>query len=234
LQNEDANPRLVIIELESGEKKLYTFRPTAHGGGYDDILFRGDQVLMTASNPTLNSEGVNVFPALVRATLCGKTVEVEPVLYGDATATNIPTGTTTTLNLTDPDSLTVDPRGNIVLDSQADAQLVFIRRPFTAGREVGRLRITTSSGPTTVDDTTFAPSPRSFLLVADLKGEAVYRIDSPTFGFEPGVAYSASDTAGIVGTLNLDTGVLMPIVTGLGSGRGMRFVSVGDHDEDER
>jgi hypothetical protein len=225
LQNEDANPNLVIIDLESGEQKLYTFPPTPHGGGYDDILFLNEQVFMTASNPTLNGQGVNVFPALVHATLSGNTVHVAPVLYGNATATDIPSGTTVTLNLTDPDSLTADLRGNIVLDSQADAELVFI----TLGGAVGRF-IIPSSPPLslTVDDTAFAPISRAFLLVSDLHGEAVYRIDRPTFEFEPGVAYSASDSSGIVGTLNLDTGAVTPIVTGLVSARGLLFVPIGD------
>jgi len=225
LQNEDANPNLVIIDLKTGIQTLYMFAPTAHGGGYDDLVFKNRQAFITASNPTLNGQGVNVFPALVRATLSGTMVNVQPVLYGDAVATDIPTGNTVTLNLTDPDSLTVDPRGNIVLDDQANAQLVFIQYPNTFQQTVGRVNITSASGPTTLDDTAFARTPQDFLLVSDLKGEAIYRIDDPTFGFEPGVAYSASDTAGIVATLNLDTGVLTPIVTGLISGRGLLFVT---------
>jgi hypothetical protein len=233
LQNEDGNPNLAIIELESGKQKTYTFAPTVHGGGYDDIVVKNDEIFMTASNPTLNGASVNVFPALVRVKLAGSMVTVEPVLNGDANGIDIPTGAPVTLNLTDPDSLTIDPRVNIVLDDQADSQLVFIRNPFTDDQKVGRINITTCTGAppcarrltaTTVDDTAFAPNARAFLLVSDLTGNAIYRIDSPTFGFEPGVAYSASDTAGIVGVLNLDTGVLTPIVTGLGSGRGMLFV----------
>jgi hypothetical protein len=231
LQNEDGNPTLVIINLDSGEQKTFTFPPTVHGGGYDDLIFKDDQVFITASNPTLNGKGVNAFPALVRATLSRDTVNVEPVLYGNANATDIPTGAAVTLNLTDPDSLTIDPRGNIVLDDQADGELVFIRDPFTDHQTVGRINLpTTPAGPVTVDDTAFAPNPRAFLLVSDLSGNTIYRIDSPTFGFEPGVAYSASDTAGFVGVLNLDTGGLTPIVTGLGSGRGMLFVTPEDDD----
>jgi hypothetical protein len=77
------------------------------------------------------------------------------------------------------------------------------------------------------------------MLVADIgdpatgDGGTVYRIDSPTFGFEPGTAYSASDTAGFVGTLNLDTGAITTIVTGLNSGRGVLFV-VPDANDDRR
>lgn len=234
LQNEDANPNLAVINLVSGQMSMFSFAPTVHGGGYDDMVVKDGIVYMTASNPNLNAQGVNVFPALVRASLSGSTVDVEPVLNGNANATDIPSGTSVQLNLTDPDSMSIDPRGNIVLDSQADGELVFIRNPLSTSPQVGRLLITKSTGgATTVDDTAFARGGKTFLLITDLAGDTIYRLDSPPFGFEPGVAYSASDTDGLVGTLNLDNGVLTPIVTGLGSARGLLFVRPNLDDEQE-
>jgi hypothetical protein len=229
LQNEDANPNLVVIDLESGSQKMYTFATTPHGGGYDDMVVRNGQVYITASNPNLVG-GINVFPALVRAHLSGDMVVLETALDGNASAIDIPTGKTITLNLTDPDSLTMDPRGNIVLDSQADSELVFIQNVSSSQQVVGRLSLTSSGAPITADDTAFASAPRAFMLVSDVAGDTIYRIDSVQFGFEPGTAYSASDTAGIVGTLNLDTGVITPIVTGFGSARGVIFVSPAQGD----
>jgi hypothetical protein len=78
------------------------------------------------------------------------------------------------------------------------------------------------------------------MLVADIgnsavgDGGTVYRIDSPPFGFEPGTAYCASDTAGFVGTLNLDTGAITTIVTGFNSGRGVFFVVPDENRRDDR
>jgi len=240
VQNEDANPNLVVIHLNAGTKKQYKFPPTPHGGGNDDMVVKNGEVFTTASNPNLDTMGNNVFPALVRASLSGTSVLVEPVLDGNASATDISTGTAVTLYLTDPDSLTIDPRGNILLDSQADSELVFIRHPFTGERKVGRLKITSAvTGPMnatiTLDDTAFAPNPKAFLLVTDVGAGLIYRIDSETFGFEPGTAYSASDTLGLAGTLNLDNGVVTPVVTGFGSARGPLFVSPdGDKDGDDK
>src|ERR1700694_2455687 len=57
LQNEDANPNLVIIDLESGQQKLYGFAPTVHGGGYDDLVVKHGEVFISVSNPTLNGAG---------------------------------------------------------------------------------------------------------------------------------------------------------------------------------
>jgi len=161
VQNEDANPNLVVIEFNSGSKKQYKFPPTPHGGGYDDMVVKNGDVFMTASNPNLDAMGKNVFPAQVRASLSGSSVLLEPVLDGNASAKDIPTGGPVKLNLTDPDSLTIDPRGNILLDSQADSELVFIRNPFTEDQKVGLLKITsTVTGPMnatiTLDDTAFA------------------------------------------------------------------------------
>jgi hypothetical protein len=230
LQNEDANPTLVIIDLKSGQSS--TFFPAApHGGGYDDLVAVDDKIFMTASNPAVDP---NVFPALVRVSLHGGQLNLEPVLSGNADAVDIPSGKTVSLDLTDPDSLSVDRAGNIVLNSQADAELVFIRHPLSEAQTVGRLSITTSAGPTTVDDTAFVPDARSFLLVSDVNAGVVYRIDRPSFGFEPGTAYSSSDTAGIVAVLNLDNGVLTPIATGFGSTRGMVFVVPPDEQDREQ
>lgn len=224
VQNEDANPNLVVIDLKTGTQKNYTFPAPVHGGGYDDFAVLNGQVYVSASNPTLDSKGKNVFPALLRINLVGSTVQLEPVLEGSDDAIDIPTGKPVTLNLTDPDSLTVDPRGNLVLDSQADSELIFVHEPLTEYQTAGRLPITLAGQPVTLDDTAFAASPKAFLLVADVKANAVYRIEAPRFGFEPGTAYSSSDTAGIVGTLDLDTGVVTPIATGFISTRGMIFV----------
>lgn len=230
LQNEDANPSLVVIDLGTGQQTPYTFAPAPHGGGYDDIVVARDGgVYLTASNPNLTTAGVNVFPALVRARLANGNVVLEPIVYGNAVATDIPTGNNVTLNLTDPDSMTTDLAGNIVFTSQADSLLVWVAHPGTDTQTVGSLGITSSAtGPggalITIDDTTFAPRGAGSLLVSDVGAGVIYRIDRTPLGFEPGQAYSASDTAGVVGTLNIDTGALTPIVTGLQSARGLQFV----------
>jgi hypothetical protein len=229
IQNEDGNPNLAVIDLNTGKQKVYTFpEPTPHGGGYDDLRVKDGQVLVTASNP---SAAVNTAPALVSVKLDGDTVDVQPVLYGNATATSLPSGATVTLNLQDPDSLSIDPRGNVLLDDQADGQLILIRHPFSQNQTVGQLVLTTAAGPTTIDDTAFPAHSNDFLLVSDVSADTVYRIDATLFGFEPGQAYSASDTQGFVAGLNLDNGFLTPIATGFQSNRGMLFVSQQTDDD---
>ncbi len=226
LQNEDANPNLVVIDLLTGTQTQYQFPKTPHGGGYDDIAVVHGAVYLTASNP---SASPNTAPALVRATLSGNMVILLPVVYGNANAIDITTAQSVTLNLQDPDSMTVDPHGTIVFVSQADSELLFVRYPGSSEPIVGRLGLSTPSGATiTIDDTAFATAQSNALIVSDINANTIYRIERHVLGasgFEQGQAYSASDTLGFVGTLNIDNGVVTPIVSGFGSPRGLVFLA---------
>lgn len=177
LQNVDANPNLVIINPETHEQKEYTFGPTPHGGGYDDLTFLWCKVFISASNPANNP---NPGPAIVSAHLTGNMVEVEPALAGEASAIDIPSGATIQLNLQDPDSMTSDPLGNIVLDSQADQELIIVSNPGSYNQAALRLPLSylTPSGPVRVetDDTTFTTSNQGFILFADKNLNTVYKL----------------------------------------------------------
>src|SRR5579863_5811188 len=127
MQNEDAAPNLVIIDPKTQTQSApYTFGPTPHGGGYDDIAFRGDDVFLSASNPANNP---NYAPAVVRATISGSVVNVSEALNASAIATNVRSDSPVTLNLQDPDSMIFDPFGDLVLDSQADGELIIVHHP---------------------------------------------------------------------------------------------------------
>jgi hypothetical protein len=236
IQNEDANATLVIINTETHQQKQYTFGSTVmlHGGGYDDLVFRGCKVYVSASNPANNP---NTGPAIVTARLQGNLVEVEPVLAAQADAIDITTDATGQLNLQDPDSMTLDPLGNIVLDSQADQELIIVSNPDSTNQRVLRLPLIymAASGPKSVevDDTAFVTSSEGFILFADKGLNAVYKLSKNAFA--PGAAYTAADGGPFVGTLDVTTGVITPIVTGLKNPGGMMFVDTTAHEhEDEQ
>ena len=231
LQNEDANANLVIINPKTHEQNLYTFGPTLHGGGYDDVVFRGCKVYISASNPANNP---NVGPAIVSATLNGNYVDVKPVLAGDANAIDIPTDATVELNLQDPDSMTLDPQGNIVLDSQADQELIIVSDPGSFAQRVLRLPLSYKTGsgsmPVEVDDTAFVTSTSGFILFADKGLNKVFALKKKAFA--PGAAYTAADGGPFVGTVDLTTGTITPIVTGLSGPGGLVFVDTTKPNDD--
>jgi hypothetical protein len=221
MQNEDGNPNLVIIDPETGSNKVYTFGPTLHGGGYDDIAFLGRDVFISASNPANNP---NNAPAIVRAQISGSMVNVSPVLEGTATATDITTDTPVTLNLQDPDSMHFDPFGDLVLDSQADSELIIVHHLGGFDQSVYHLGLTLNGAAVQIDDTVYATSSHGVILVSDRDGETIYSISKDIF--KPGASYSATPTS--VGALDLDTGVITSVVTGMVSPHGMIFL--GDRD----
>ncbi|MGC1646495.1 MAG: hypothetical protein WA741_11750 [Candidatus Sulfotelmatobacter sp.] len=221
LQNEDGNPNLIIINPTTGTQTVYTFGPTPHGGGYDDMAFRGDNVFLSASNPANNP---NFAPAVVKATISGSVVNVTEALNASAIATDIPTDSPLTLNLQDPDSMIFDPFGDLVLDSQADGELIIVHHLGYTDQSVYHLGLTLKGSATQVDDTIFATSTYGSILVSDRDAGAagiVYAISKNVFA--PGAAYTATPNS--VGSLDFSTGVITNIATGLVSPHGMAFIT---------
>jgi hypothetical protein len=236
MQNEDANPNLVIFDPKTRQQRQFTFAtPPPNGGGYDDIVFRNGEAYFSASNPAHNP---NAAPAIVKAKFVGDVIEVSPVLEGTAAATNVVTGAHVTLNLQDPDSMTLTPSNNILLDSQGDSELILVRNPGKNQR-VLQIPLTSPFGAPQIDDTLFIPSDDGFMLVSDTAADTTYIIRKTEF--IPGTAYSAGVggansagvTPGFVGRLDLDFGQLTPIVTGLNSPHGLAFVKTGNDDDDD-
>ena len=81
-----------------------------------------------------------------------------------------------------------------------------------------------------VDDTAFVTSTEGFLLFADKGLNTVFALSKNAFA--PGTAYTAADGGPFVGTLDMTTGVVTPIVTGLSGPGGMVFVDTTKHDAD--
>jgi hypothetical protein len=129
IANSAANPALEIIDPTSGTVSNYTFPKTPHGGGYAGLSFINGTAFISASNPALNNSGVNVFPAVDKISLSSGQVMLTTVLLGNAQATDITSGDNNSqdsLNETDPEALSTDTKGDLVLLNQARAEAVFI------------------------------------------------------------------------------------------------------------
>jgi hypothetical protein len=235
LQNEDGNANLSIIDLKTGEQKIYQLGTGPHGGGYDDIDFNNSSVYLSASAPTINP---NTAPAIVSLKIAGKKAELSPILNADATVTNVLTGEPDTLNLQDPDSMIVDPYGELVMTSQGDGLLIVVQHPGLPCQNAYVVPLSSAAGPgpaeTQLDDTVFTTQPAGELLVADKNLNAVYAITAPYFAaaaysavqvFVPATA--ANPTTSFVSATNLTNGVVTPIVNGMGNPGGMAWIPSG-------
>jgi hypothetical protein len=236
LQNEDGNATLDIINLKGGAQKIYQLGTGPHGGGYDDIDFNNKDVFISTSAPTINP---NTAPAIVSLTIKGKKPILTGILNGDATATDVTTGKTVTLNLQDPDSMIVNPLGELVMTSQGDGELIIVKNPGLSCQNAFVVPLTSTQGGPTIgntqlDDTVFTNRSAGELLVADKGLNAIYTITVPYFASSAYSAVSvfasptaANATESFVGQTNLTTGVVTPIVNGMSNPGGMAFIPSG-------
>jgi hypothetical protein len=236
MQNEDGNANLSIINLKNGKQTIYQLGTGPHGGGYDDIDFNDKSAFLSASAPTINP---NTEPAIVSLELVHNRAVLTGILNGDATAINVTTGRQETLNLQDPDSMIVDPLGELVMASQGDGELVIVQYP---GRQCQNAFVVplsseaggSTTGNTQLDDTVFTTQSAGELLVADKSLNAVYEITAPYFAASAYSAVSVFSTPtaatpieSFVGQTNLTTGFVTPIVNGMSNPGGMAFIPFG-------
>jgi hypothetical protein len=230
MQNEDGNPTLFVIDPATDKMESYVLPPAGHGGGYDDVVFKDGAAFITASAPDTDGGKINPGPSVVRVTLGadGK-VSIEPAFPGAPKIADMVSGKVETLNLTDPDSITLAPNGDLVMTSQDDGELIYIHKTSASAAQGGVLHLLHD---VKVDDTVFIGAERGFLLVADTAADVVWKITASKWTV--GAAFSAmsgvdaTKTAkampGYVGALNQKTGELKPVVANMDAPHGLIFV----------
>jgi hypothetical protein len=122
--------------------------------------------------------------------------------------------------LTDPDSMMIDPQGDLVLDSQADMQLILIHNPGQAGQTVKVLPVGTP-----VDDTVWPTSSKGCMIIAD-NAAGVFSACSNLWvtGTPLTAAPNDSTIISFVGTVSLGSGQITPIIVGINNPHGMAFI----------
>lgn len=220
--NEDANPRMETIDPASGTITPYTFPKAPHGGGYDDVYFLNGSAFIVASNPNLDSSGVNVFPALDKITLSNGKAVLTPILMGNATALDTTANNAkVTLNEVDPDSLATDTQGNLVLIDQGGSEIVTLSNPGTPQQKVTRIPTGTQ-----LDDTVWTTSTKGRLLVADGTSNITFWIRPPRISVGTVFTQTPDDSGvvGMVGIVDTNTGFITPVAIGFSKATGMIFV----------
>lgn len=144
--------------------------------------------------------------------------------YG-ATGTNIATGMTQPIIANDPDSLKVRPNGDLQLTSGDDATLTVVHDPLLADQSVSFLQLTDPSGTAIsggLDDVITATAASGTFFLADTSNNDVLRIAAT--GLTPGSLFADIGTTKALDLVDASTGVVTPLVAGLGSPHGLAFV----------
>jgi hypothetical protein len=244
--NEDGNSVITAINTTANTLQSYTddVAVLPHGGGIDDMKVINGVVYASASSPTTTTSptpnlapystdasgataeyGVNTGPALYAISLNsdGKTFHATAALMSSTPVTYLPGSTPITLNMTDADSSMIDPGGDLVIDSQQDSELVFVKNVGTSQQSVSVLPMTLYGNPWPLDDTRWSPaSGSSFMLVSDPPAQLIYAINAAT-SFPASSAYSAGQ--GTVLQSNTTSGEMTPIYIGMNNPHGLIFVT---------
>jgi hypothetical protein len=244
--NEDGNSIITAINTTANTLQSYTddVAVLPHGGGIDDMKVINGVVYASASSPTTTTSptpnlapystdasgataiyGVNTGPALYSISLNsdGKTFHATTALMSSTPVNYLPGNTPITLNMTDADSSMIDPGGDLVIDSQQDSELVFVKSIGTPQQSVSVLPMTLYGNPWPLDDTRWSPgSGSSFMLVSDPPAQLIYVINAAT-SFPASSAYSAGQ--GTVLQSNTTTGEMTPIYIGMNNPHGLIFVT---------
>lgn len=219
--NEDGNAHLFKIDHTTIGATEYTIpTPLPHGGGLDDLGFVGGKMFIAASAPV---KSPNTDPALYVVTTSGSVATFTSAFAGNVTASDYASDAGVTLNLQDPDSITINA-GQLVMASQGDSQLLFVTNPGAgATQTIAALTVATQ-----LDDTVWATKTAGQLLVVDGKGNTIYSVRK-TGGFTVGDVYTEtpddSTIPNILGTLSLTTGTVSPIAVGFGKATGLFFLA---------
>ena len=234
-QNEDGNPTLTVVNPKNG--KFQTFKVTSSliTGGLDDLVFSGP----SSAFVTASSQADTTTPVIVEISLKGKkkkgSLNVTSVLPGAPTTVwNVVTNKAETGDtIGDPDSMTMDPAGELVLDNRAlgdgtpSKSLYIVRNP-SATNPVLRVPLTLEGDPVEVDDTIFTTSLTSgesstagTIYITDTKANIIYTLTKPYFPSNE--VYSAANAVNDVGLVDLNTGILTPVVTGFMGVHGLAF-----------
>ena len=233
-ENEDGNPTLAVVDPESGAFKIYRFSPALITGGLDDLVF----AIASGHNPDVflvtSSQTDTTTPAIVRISgpLETTETEVKAALPGaPATVWNVVTKRAETTDMVgDPDSMTLDPAGELVLDNRSDDSLYIVRDP-RAPHPILRIPLTLGGNAVEVNDTIFTTSQTNavsstagVIFITDTTGNAIYMLTKPYFPANE--VYTAANVANVVGLVDLNTGVVTPIATGFKGVHGLAYAPI--------
>lgn len=221
-KNEDGNAALDILNPTTGVLTPITLSPTP-GAGFDDIYFTEGKVFAVNAAPHLGTDGVNHGAAAFELTLHGTVATVTEILAGDAQAFDTGTNTTVTMNVFDPDSMSADPAGDLIITDQAGAQVITVIDPGTPQQTVHRV-----STAVALDDTQWVPpgSTPQRMYLADSAANVIYAVD---FAFVPGQVYTTAEdfdddvVARWVGLWDQTTGKSVPVIIGVTKLSGVVF-----------
>ena len=232
LQNQDGNSTLTLIDPQGGIVKGSPFQYAVKSAsrGYDDVVFRGNQVFLSYTNPTGPAD-----PTIQLLQNGSNPLAVSPILRTGATGTNLATGQRNQLTTqNDPDSMKLTPDGGLMLTSGDDGQLVFVSNPGTTAQSVSFLTLMDAVGNhvSGLDDAVIVNAEQGTFYLADTGNNQVLTIRVEDLS--EGSLFASVGSLNVLGKVDWKTGRVSPFVTGVSAPHGLVFVPMDGGDDNQQ
>jgi hypothetical protein len=223
LNNNDDNSTLQFIDpttqkisapLMYGPGYVY-----GSGRGFDDVVFDGNLVFLSETNPASPGD-----PVIVQLVNPFSTLQTTPILSFGATGTDVNTGQKNQpLPITDPDSLKLLPNGDLLLTGEADGAYIFVKNPGTTRQTESFVTLPQGDVP---DDAIMPTSRSGTFYISNQGGNDIIRVQVTGLNTKDLYAdITAGPNANELVQIDPKTGVVTPVVTGLNNPHGLAFVA---------
>jgi hypothetical protein len=211
LQNQDGNSTLSLINPTTGNVSgPFSYAVPSHSRGYDDVVFKGEQVFMSYTNPADTGDATVV--RLTSGDDPHGSLTTTPVLTFGQTGIDTVTGASETIPQADPDSLKLAPNGDLLLSSGDDGAIIDIKNPGTATQSVSFTSIQgVTAGSAGLDDVIMPGATSGTFYLADTNDNRV--LSFHVAGLNPNDYYASVGSLQAFGQVDPTTGAFTPIVT---------------------
>jgi hypothetical protein len=211
LQNQDGNSTLSLIDPETHKVTgPLSYAIPSSTRGYDDVVFKGDQVFLSYTNPP-GTTGDPIVVMLTNGDNPHDKLKTETVLTDGVTGFDTVTGATATVPLTDPDSMKLAPNGDLLLTSGADGVIVDIQNPGTPSQAIAFTQIQgVTPGNAGLDDVIRPGASSGTFYLSDTKDNRVLAFH--VTGLNVNAYYASVGSLHAFGQVDPTTGVFTPLV----------------------
>ena len=211
LQNQDGNPSLTLINPKTHVVSApLTFANSLGTRGYDDVVFKGDKVFLSYTNPSNPGDATVV--ELVQGDHPTGMLTTQTILTFGANGLNTVTGKMATVPQNDPDSLKLAPNGDLLLSSGDDGTIIDISNPGTAQQKVSFTNIVgVTKGSAGLDDVIKPNATSGTFTLTDTATNEV--ISFHATGLNPNDYYASVGSLHAFGQVDPTTGLFTPLLS---------------------
>src|ERR1700692_484370 len=222
LQNQDGNPTLTLIDPKThAVSDPLSFANSSATRGYDDVVFEGNKVFLSYTNPA--NTGDPVLVQLMQGDHPTGLLTTKTVLAFGVKGLDTVTGQIETVPLNDPDSMKMAPNGDLILSSGDDGAIIDISKGGTAQQSVSFTPVAgVTAGHAGLDDVIKPGATSGTFTLTDTATNKVYSFHAT--GLNTNDYYASVGSLKAFGQVDPTTGVFTPLVTAANAGD-MNFAS---------